>query len=114
MNKPLQVLFNGIKRSEAVEEHVREKVAKLEHLHPIITGCRVTIAMPHNHQQQGRRFDVRIDLSVRGKDLVVNREPGDEDMYVTLRDAFDAARRQLDDHVREQRSEVKHHPEKGA
>ncbi len=114
MNKPLQVLFQGIERSAAVEDHVREKVAKLEHLHPQITGCRVTIALPHNHQQQGKLFDVRVDISVPGKELVVNRERGDEDMYITLRDAFDAAKRQLDDHAREQRGEVKHHAAKEA
>ena len=89
-------------------------MAKLEHLHPQITACRVTIALPHNRQQQGKRFDVRVDISVPGKELVVNRERGDEDMYITLRDAFDAARRQLDDHVRAQRGEVKHHVEKPA
>jgi ribosomal subunit interface protein len=114
MNKPLQVLFHGVDRSAAVEEHVGEKVAKLEHLFPQITACRVTIALPHNRQQQGKRFDVRIDVSVPGKELVVNRERGDEDMYISLRDAFDAARRQLDAHAREQRGEVKHHAEKGA
>ena len=109
MNKPLQVLFHGLDRSDAVEDHVREKVTKLEHLFPQITACRVTIALPHQHHQQGKRFDVRIDVSVPGKELVVNRDHGDEDMYITLRDAFDAAKRQLDDHVRASRGEVKHH-----
>jgi len=108
MNKQLQVHFNGVKGSPAVEEHVREKVAKLEHFFPHITGCRVTIAMPHNHQQQGNRYDVRIDVSVPGKEIVVNREQGDEDMYVTLRDAFDAARRQLDAHARAQQDAKRH------
>ena len=105
MNKPLQVLFHGIEHSAAVEDHVRDKVAKLEHLHPQITACRVTIALPHNRQQQGKRFDVRVDLTVPGKELVVNRTHGDEDMYVTLRDAFDAARRQLDAAAPEQRGD---------
>ena len=114
MNKPLQVTFHGIEHSAAVEDHVRDKVAKLEHLHPQITGCRVTIALPHNRQQQGKHYDVRIDVSVPGKEIVVNRDHGDEDMYITLRDAFDAARRQLDDHARAQRGEVKHHAEKPA
>jgi ribosomal subunit interface protein len=110
MNKPLQVLFKGVDRSDAVEAHVRQKVAKLEHFHPQITGCRVTIALPHNHHQQGKHFDVRVELSVPGKEILVNREHGNEDMYMALRDAFDAARRQLDDHLRAQRGEVKHHP----
>lgn len=109
MNKPLQVLFKGVDRSNAVEDHVRQKVSKLEHLHPQITGCRVTIALPHHHHQQGKQFDVRVEITVPGREIVVNREQGNEDMYMALRDAFDAARRQLDDHVREQRGEVKHH-----
>jgi len=33
-------------------------------------------------------------------------------MYATMRDAFDVAMRQLDDHARAQRGEVKHHEEK--
>ena len=109
MNKPLHVLFHGIERSAAVEDHVREKLAKLLHLHPEITACRVAITLPHHHQQHGKRFDVRIDLTVPGKELVVNRERGDEDMYIALRDAFDAVKRQLDDHARVQRDKVWHH-----
>jgi ribosome-associated translation inhibitor RaiA len=44
---------------------------------------------------------VRIDLKVPGKEIVVNRDH-DEDIYVALRDAFDVARRQLEDHARRQ------------
>ena len=112
MIKPVQVVFLGIEHSDAVEAHVRDEVAKLERLHPQLTGCRVTLGLPHNRQQQGKRFDVHIELAVPGKELVVNRAPGQEDMYAALRDAFDVARRQLDDHARAQRGEVKHHGEK--
>jgi ribosomal subunit interface protein len=111
MIKPVQVVFHGVERSDAVEEHVRDKVAKLEHLYPEISGCRVTIGLPHNRQQQGRQFEVHVEFAVPGKDFIVNRAPGQEDMYAALRDAFDAAKRQLDDHARAQRGEVKHHEE---
>jgi ribosomal subunit interface protein len=114
MIKPVQIVFHGAERSDAVEEHVRDKVAKLERLHPQITACRVTIDVPHNRQQQGKQFDVHVELSVPGKELVVNRAQGQEDMYAALRDAFDAAKRQLDDHARAQRGEVKHHEGKTA
>jgi ribosomal subunit interface protein len=112
MIKPVEVVFLGIERSAAVEEHVRDEVAKLERLCSQITSCRVTIGLPHNRQQQGKRFDVHVELAVPGKELMVNRALGQEDMYVALRDAFDVARRQLDDHARAQRGEVKHHEEK--
>lgn len=105
MTKPLQVIFHGIDRSDAVEEHVRDKVAKLTRLHPQIASCRVTIELPHKHHHQGQLFDVRIELGVPGKDIAVNREPGNEDMYMALRDAFDAAKRQLDAAAREQRGD---------
>jgi len=109
MFKPVEVVFHGIERSNAVEEHVRDEVAKLERLHPQVTRCRVTIGLPHNRQQQGKRFDVHVELAVPGKELVVNRALGQEDMYAAIRDAFDVARRQLDDHARALRGEVKHH-----
>jgi ribosomal subunit interface protein len=105
MTKPLQVVFRGLERSDAVEEHVREKVAKLTRLHPQIMSCRVTIELPHKHHTQGKLFDVRIDLSVPGRELVVNREQGNEDMYMALRDAFDAAKRQLAAAAPEQRGD---------
>jgi ribosomal subunit interface protein len=112
MLKPVEVVFQGVDGSQAVEKHVRDEVAKLERLHPQVTRCRVTIGLPHNRQQQGKLFDIHIELAVPGKELMVNQAPGQEDMYVALRDAFDIARRQLDDHVRAQRGEVKHHERK--
>jgi cold shock CspA family protein len=51
---------------------------------------------------------VSIDLRVPGKEIVANRDHH-EDVYVALRDAFDAAKRQLEETVRLQRGEVKVH-----
>lgn len=111
MIKPVQIVFHGVERSDAVEEHVRDAVAKLERLHPQVTRCRVTVGLPHNRQQQGKRFDVHVEVAVPGKELMVNRALGQENMYAALREAFDAARRQLDDHARAQRGEIKRHEE---
>jgi hypothetical protein len=56
---------------------------------------------------------VKVDLQVPSGQLVVSREPGHdhahEDVYVALRDAFNAAVRQLEDYVRRQRGQVKQH-----
>ena len=49
-----------------------------------------------------------IDMTVPGTELVVKRE-SHEDIYVAIRDAFDAARRQLEDYARHQRGDVKTH-----
>jgi cold shock CspA family protein len=51
---------------------------------------------------------VRVDLSVPRKELVVTRQTG-EDVFIVVRDAFDAARRQLQDFAQLQRHDVKNH-----
>jgi ribosomal subunit interface protein len=94
--------------SSALENHIREKVEMLEQLHPNLTRCSVTIEKPHHHKHQGNAFNVRIDLYVPGDEIVVNRD-AHEDAYVALRDAFDAARRQVVKHAQKKRGAVKHH-----
>src|SRR5688500_3182641 len=109
MKLQLQITTGDIPHSDTLESHVRQKAEKLETLYPTTTGCRVVIDVPHKHKQQGRMFNVRLDITVPGKELVVNREPA-EDVYVALRDAFAAAKRQLEDYGRRQRGEIKAHP----
>ncbi len=103
-----QITARDIPHSEALESHVRQKAEKLEAFYPHIMGCRVVIEVPHKHKHQGRAFNVCLDITVPGKELVVNRE-ADQDVYVALRDAFDAAKRQLEDYGRRQRGGIKAH-----
>ncbi len=113
MEMPLQVTFRNMKPSAAIEADVREKAAKLEEFFDRIIGCRVVVEQPHHSQHQGSLVHVRIDLTVPGKELVVNREPAEhhthEDAYVAVRDAFRAMKRQLEDHVRLVRGDTKSH-----
>jgi cold shock CspA family protein/ribosome-associated translation inhibitor RaiA len=110
---PLDILFHTVARSPAVEAAVRERAAKLEHFAENITSCRVTIEAPHKNHQQGNLFTVRVDLHFPGGEAVANRSPSEnhahEDVYVALRDAFKAARRQLQDRQRIRRGDVKPH-----
>ena len=102
MQIPLQITIRDVAQSEALEAQIREKAAKLESFHARITSCRVTVEELHKHHHQGREFRVRVDLRVPGNEIIVDRNH-DEDVYVALRDAFDAAKRQLEDVVSEQR-----------
>jgi ribosomal subunit interface protein len=99
MQTPLEIAFQGMDTSPAVEAAIRSRVEKLEHHCDRITSCHVFVDAPHHHHQQGNRFQVRIEVRVPGTELAVNRTPGDvrahEDVYVALRDAFDAMERQL-------------------
>lgn len=108
MQRPLQIVIRDIPPSEAIETHIREKVEKLESFYPHIIGCRATVEFAGKHKHQGRKFNVRLDITVPGSELVVNRDLH-EDVYVALRDAFDAAKRRLEDYARRQRGDTKIH-----
>ena len=77
------------------------------------TGCRVTVAARNRHQRRGRLYSIRIDLRTPGEELVAGHgHPQDhahEDIHVAIRDAFAAARRRLEEHVRRRRGDVKAH-----
>lgn len=137
MKLPLQITFRHMPPSPAIEDNIRDKAAKLDELHNGIMSCRVAVEAPHRHHHKGKAYVVRIDLTVPGGELVINREPkrlvpkkvqGDteidkdfaeshepskhaahEDIYVAIRDAFNAAGRKLQDHARRRRGEVKIH-----
>ena len=103
---PLQVIFRHLDASEALETKVREKIDKLGQFYPRIDSCRVVIEQLHKHHHQGKHFRVLIDLKVPGHEFLAGREPDQNpaytDVYVALRDAFRAMRRQLEDLVRHQ------------
>jgi len=104
MQVALQIGFHGLTHSDAIEARVREKAAWLENFHDRIMTCRVMVELPHRHHHKGKLYNVRVDVTVPGTELVVNRAPGDNpahaDVYVAIRDAFDAMRRQLEAHSR--------------
>ena len=109
----LQVVFRHLDVSQALEAKVREKIDKLGQFYPSIESCRVVIEQLHKHHQRGNHFRVLIDLKVPGQELVAGREPDQNpaytDVYVALRDAFKAMRRQLEDLVHRQQGHTKHH-----
>jgi cold shock CspA family protein/ribosome-associated translation inhibitor RaiA len=110
MQHELQVTWHGLYHSEAIETQIRQRAAALEKFYPNITSCRVAVELPHRHKHQGKLFNVRIDLRVPHGEVIVNRDQH-EDIHVALRDAFDAARRQIEDVLRRQRGDVKVHAE---
>jgi len=111
MQIPMQITIRDFENSEALETHIREKAKKLDEFFNHIMSCRVVVEMPHKHHHQGKQFNVRIDIGVPGNEIVVNRDYS-EDVYIALRDAFDAAKRQLEDYVRKIRGHVKTHEAK--
>jgi len=109
MQIPLRISLHGIEHSDALYNAIREKAEKLERYYDRIMSCRVVLELAGRHKRHGKQFSVRVDLKVPGGELAVTREH-DEDVQAAIRDAFDAARRQLEDYARGQRGDVKRHP----
>lgn len=111
MQLPLEISFHQMDPSPAVEARIREKAKKLERFHDHIMSCRVVVEAPHTHHQQGNLFQVRLDIKVPGKELAITqhhrKDQAHEDVYVAIRDAFNAAARRLEEYSRIERGEVK-------
>jgi ribosomal subunit interface protein len=113
MQLPLQVVFRNMESSAGVEAKIRERVEQLERFHPHIMSCRVVVEAHHKHHHQGNVYHARIDVKVPDAEIVASRDPGahhaHEDVYVAVRDAFDAVARRLEDHARRRRGDIKSH-----
>lgn len=131
MQLPIQISFRNMESSPALEAQIREEAEKLSAFYDNIIGCRVMAEFPHRHHTRGKRFHVRIDLTVPGSEIVVNHEPSlhhalqqtddaelpkglevdapHKDAFVAIHDAFKTARRQLQDYARKQTGAVKRH-----
>jgi ribosome-associated translation inhibitor RaiA len=105
MAASVEITFLGMTRSPSVEAQIQRWVAKLEKTHGRITHCATWIELPHRHGRKGNAFRVRIELGTPGDTLVSDQTH--HDAHAAIGQAFRAARRQLLDHVRVQRGEVK-------
>jgi cold shock CspA family protein len=129
---PSRITFRGVAHDDALDDEIRGHISWLEQFYAGIVRCDVTVEVPHRHRQEGRHFRVRIDLTVPGRPpIIVSHEPtlhsrlkdAEEEALrkesevesvrryagVAVRDAFDAARRRLEDAAREARGAVKAH-----
>ena len=113
MQTPPQVTFRDTPVDDRIETECLAEAEKLERFYDRITSCRVTVTQPHRHHKKGNLYEFRIDVTVPGGEIVINRVPPahqkDEDAQVALHEAFKKARRQLEEYARVQRHDVKTH-----
>jgi ribosome-associated translation inhibitor RaiA len=109
MTRPVQVAFRNMAASPELEHEVRARAVWLETFYAGLVGCRVLIEIPHRHQTTGRSLHVRVELSLPGEDIVVQHDRIHSDAVVAIHEAFDLARRRLEDYARRQRADVKTH-----
>lgn len=125
------ITFHGVRPSAGLERELFRRAKKLETYYAPITSCQVLVEFSEKRHGAGNRYRVRIDLSVPGKRILVTHEanqrararalglsklarldePERAHRYarVTIHDAFDVARRRLQDYARRQRGAVKLH-----
>ncbi len=112
MQLPMQISFHNMEPDAEVEQMVRERAAKLERFYDRIMSCRVVIDIPHRHHKNGNVYQIRLDITVPGGEIAVSREaPGQtaaKALPIAIKEAFEAAIRQLEDYARKRRQEVKH------
>jgi hypothetical protein len=94
MDMTLQISFHGVAQSDDLVAQIRKGAAKLRTLHPRIERCRVFVESV-GHRPESGPVGVRIDVRKPGREAVSSLKEH-EDVLVALRDAFEAARRQLD------------------
>lgn len=114
MKLPMQITFRHMDPSPALEEKIRELAVRLERFSSRIMRCHVIVEAPHRHHRKGKLFEVHIHVTVPAGEYIARQEhrhrQSHEDVHVALRDAFDAVKRQLEDHERIRRGEVKKQP----
>jgi len=109
MQLPLQIAVRNTTISDDVKAVIRDYASKLEQFYPRMTGCRVLVEVPQRHRVgTPLMYNVRLDLTVPGAEIVINRQPRG-DVLTAVQDAFDAAARRLQDFARRQRGDVKQH-----
>lgn len=114
METQLEIVFEGMDTSDAVRTRVEKEVQKLERVFDRITACRVVVEAPGHGKHKGGLFNCRIHMLLPGgAEVAVNRnhsrDHAHEDVYVAVRDSFNAAKRQLQDVVRKMEGKVKTH-----
>lgn len=122
MSDPVQVTFRNMSAHEALADAVRSRAQWLETFDPQVSGCRVALEFPHRHKKHGRPFSIHIRLSLPGEDVTVRHETllhqsaaalyeadtaggSHGDAIAAINDAFDIARRRLEDAARRRRGD---------
>ncbi|WP_165978834.1 HPF/RaiA family ribosome-associated protein [Antarcticimicrobium luteum] len=112
-----QITFRGLEARPEITEMIEEKIAKLEEVSNRITSARVTVELRSGKGHKGHLYQVAVELEVPAGTVIVNHKPGDlgahEDLRVAVRDSFNAARRQLREHMaRLDEQQVRSYPER--
>lgn len=114
MQTPVELEFQEMAASPAVQQSIADHVDKLEKRYGRITACRIVVKGPGDRHQTGGLYDINIRLALPdGREVNIGRTPkADErhsDLAFAINDAFKRARRRLQDKARRMEGKVKSH-----
>jgi cold shock CspA family protein len=114
MQVPVEVSFQHCAPSGEMRSEVDRQANRLERFSDRITSCHVVVSGPQTRHRHGELFAVDIRIAMPGhRDVIVDKSHGKkaehEHAAVAIRDAFDAAVRQIEDIAREMRGQAKPH-----
>ncbi len=109
-----EISYRGVNKTDALENLIADKIAKLEQVYDRISSCRIVLEQVHEHPESGSPYRVRLDITVpESREVVVDKSPDDGKQYPPLeaiiRDAFEAAMRQLRELNQQQHNHMKTH-----
>jgi len=100
----------GISPSDAIAAKIVQRAEGLSRQAEGIQRIDVWVDALRGHHHKGDLYAVRLRLKAPGGEIAVDSQPREDDVYVSIRQAFDAARRKLEDLERRRRADVKAHP----
>jgi hypothetical protein len=111
MHAPIQITFEGVPRSDAIEGRIRQEWENLNDIGAPITSSRVVVTKPRAKHFSGHPCRLRVHLTIEsGSDINVNHDPGagrrHDAMQLAVRDAFRIVRRRLEDSMRRRNSDL--------
>jgi ribosome-associated translation inhibitor RaiA len=93
----VQISYHGLEASPALNEVIATHARRLAELNDRLGVLRVAVEAPNHRHRHGQQYRVHLELALPGDDLVIDRNDhaDGDDVYVSVRRAFDVLRRRL-------------------
>lgn len=109
-----EITYRGVDKTSALEALIADRIEKLEQFYDRINSCSVSVEKVHDHPSSGSPYRVRIDITApENREIAVDESPDEGTQYppieAVIRNAFEAAFRQLKDLNEQQKEPVDRH-----
>ncbi len=105
MLSSIQITFEGVRQSDAIEGYIRGEIENLSDAGARVISSTIVVTQPRAKHFSGDPYRLRVRLTVEGgSDINVSHDPGagnrHDAMQIAVRDTFRIVRRRLEDGLR--------------